>query len=71
MTSSFELYDLSADPQEQTNIYTDSSLPGRKLEKLLLDWQRSMRSIDAGVAPALSAEEQARLKAMGYSGSDD
>lgn len=71
VTSSFELYDLSDDPQEQTNIYTDSSVPGRKLEKLLLDWQRSTMGIEAGAAPALSAEEQARLKAMGYSGSDD
>lgn len=65
-----ELYDLAADPAEQTNLYTRDAAGGRTLESLLRDARASLDARAAGAEKAtLSADARQRLQALGYTAS--
>ncbi len=62
-----ELYDLAADPHEQTNLFTRDAERARTLESLLRDRlaQMATRGSHAEGA-ALNADARRRLQALGY-----
>ncbi len=58
----FELYDLAADPGEETDLYRPDHPEGRRLAGYLRDWYRPGT---AGESEP-SEEDLRRLRALGY-----
>jgi choline-sulfatase len=62
-----ELYDLSADPAEATNLFTNEPERARTLGALLRDASTSFAARgSAALKTTLSAESRQRLQALGY-----
>ncbi|MHC4158932.1 MAG: sulfatase family protein [Planctomycetota bacterium] len=60
-----ELFDLSKDPREQTNLYSDIPKRSAELASILNEWQQAYTKADA--VPAKIAEEDLEaLKTLGY-----
>ena len=59
-----ELYDLAADPREQRNLAAERPEVARELDAWLAERIANARPL--GAAAELSAEERARLQALGY-----
>ena len=57
-----ELYDLAADPREEKNLYTSERRAARALREAL-----PQQSVWPPAKGAVSAEEEARLRSLGYS----
>ena len=60
-----ELYDLEADPDERKNLQAAFPEVARALSEQLAQWRHSVSREDSVLVP-LSAEDRARLKALGY-----
>jgi arylsulfatase A-like enzyme len=59
-----ELYDLERDPGERQNVYAENLAVGEALSARIGAWrERNARASSAG---GVSAEDRARLRAMGY-----
>ncbi|MHC4158820.1 MAG: sulfatase family protein [Planctomycetota bacterium] len=60
-----ELFDLSTDPYERTNLYSDIPKRSAELASILNEWQQAYTKADS--APAKIAEEDLEaLRALGY-----
>ncbi|UCG33910.1 MAG: sulfatase-like hydrolase/transferase, partial [Phycisphaerales bacterium] len=70
-----ELYDLTSDPGEQSNIAADSLPAGRRLMKALYEWfelaQTAGDEGDLGERVHFTPEELERLRSIGYIGFGD
>ena len=60
-----ELYDLAADPGERSNLYKSSEGRRAALRDTLSAWRATLPGQER-VAPRLSEEERAKLRALGY-----
>lgn len=63
--ATFELFDLTTDPQERRNVIDDFPEDARRLQRALVDWVRSARKPGEDDSPLSPAQKQA-LEAMGY-----
>ncbi|MFN8545780.1 MAG: sulfatase [Candidatus Binatia bacterium] len=60
-----ELYDLETDPSEQRNLVRSPADDGASLRSVLGDW-RAQWTADRARRTALTSEQRARLRALGY-----
>ncbi len=64
-----EIYDLSADPTEKNNLYTQRRAEAAALRDRLVEFERRYSaSVERATGPPLSAETLERLKSLGYVG---
>jgi hypothetical protein len=61
------MYDLSADPEEDRNIYDPQNPKAHQLDERLSAWLRSALPTDKNRSK-IDAETQRRLKSLGYIG---
>jgi arylsulfatase A-like enzyme len=59
-------YDLTADPKEENNLAGQGLAAERELSETLRRWLAARRRAPGTTARTLSAEEEARLRALGY-----
>jgi arylsulfatase A-like enzyme len=64
-TGSPELYDLSSDPQEQHNLYTNENTGARELTSRLDRWVASFPHLTSGTRK-IDPSATERLKSLGY-----
>ena len=67
---SYEVYDLSADPEEHADLAGNKTLAEPLMQALNLHLQGLERK-DSSDDPVLSAEEQEQLRAIGYGDSSE
>jgi len=65
--STYELYDLDADPREQKNLYGEKPEIVSRLTEVLESWKELVAREGEGVYE-LSEEDRAALDALGYGG---
>jgi len=61
-----ELYDLAADPGEARNLLSDRADEAARLAAVLDETRRRWERAPGEAAPALSEEEEAKLRSLGY-----
>jgi tetratricopeptide (TPR) repeat protein len=64
-----ELYDESADPGDDRNLASTSSAVSRTLAEQLAKFRQQTRSSNVAVAVDLDPQQEAKLRALGYTGS--
>jgi N-acetylgalactosamine-6-sulfatase len=62
--NTFELYDLTSDPREKTNLSTEKRAEREQLAATLDAWLRT--PVTAAPPPRVSEEDAKRLEALGY-----
>ena len=67
-----ELYDIDADPLEETNLFSSMTGEADRLHKALLGIMKEIRPFDydSVEAKGLSEEQRERLEALGYGGGE-
>jgi arylsulfatase A-like enzyme len=67
---SFELYDLSSDPDEERNVFNDRPQVVAELKVILNEWRKRVTH-DAGESEAITQKDRDALEKLGYTGDSE